>query len=434
MKPRSVLAILVAIILACFFSAGCSKPPEPQKDKAPSVAEKTAGSLTLFSWWTAGGEAEGLAELIKLFEKENPDVKVVNAAVAGGAGTNAKAVLKTRMLGGDPPETFQVHGGAELIDTWVKPGLMLPVQKVLDDNGWQGKFPASLLDMVSSNGQVYAIPANIHWGNALWINKKLIDENKLPPPENFDQWLSACKTLKAKSITPIAIGSRNKWPVLHLFESLLLSTAGPELYSDLFAGKAGWKDPKVGEALRRLAALMELANTDHAALTWDQACALVKDGKAAMTIMGDWANGYFKTQGWVPGVDYDAAAVPGTAGRFMVITDTFGVPKGAKNKEAAFAFLKAVGSAQGQLAFNLKKGSIPARIDVPSEQFDAISKKTMESFKTDVLVPSCAHGSAVREQFVTALSDQLSVFINEKDVAKALDALDFAAKDSELGQ
>ncbi|MBC8447322.1 MAG: hypothetical protein H8D78_06195, partial [Chloroflexi bacterium] len=72
------------------------------------------GQLVVGSWWTAGGEAEGLNGMFKIYGEKYPNVQIVNATTAGGAGTNFKAVLKTRLLGGDPPDTFQLHAGLEV--------------------------------------------------------------------------------------------------------------------------------------------------------------------------------------------------------------------------------------------------------------------------------------------------------------------------------
>ncbi|MDR7482072.1 MAG: hypothetical protein QN183_01360 [Armatimonadota bacterium] len=41
--------------------------------------------------------------MFEVYRKRHPRVEIINATVAGGAGTNAKAVLKSRMQGGDPP-------------------------------------------------------------------------------------------------------------------------------------------------------------------------------------------------------------------------------------------------------------------------------------------------------------------------------------------
>lgn len=59
------------------------------------------GKLEIFSWW-AGDEGPAPEALIRLYKQKYPGVEVINATVTGGAGVNARAVLKTRMLGGDP--------------------------------------------------------------------------------------------------------------------------------------------------------------------------------------------------------------------------------------------------------------------------------------------------------------------------------------------
>src|SRR4030042_4631562 len=105
---RRMLVAVVAIIVFVLVLSACGPA---------TAAPKT--QVEVFSWWTTGGEAAGLQKLMDQFNAANPKYEVINAAVAGGAGSNAKAVLKTRMLGGDPPDSFQVHMGHELIDTWV---------------------------------------------------------------------------------------------------------------------------------------------------------------------------------------------------------------------------------------------------------------------------------------------------------------------------
>ncbi|HTD47616.1 MAG TPA: ABC transporter substrate-binding protein, partial [bacterium] len=132
-----------------------------------------AGKLEIFSWWTAGGEAEALNAVFGIYHERYPAVQIVNATVAGGAGTNAKAVLKTRMLGGDPPDSFQVHAGHELIDTWVRNGSMEPLTGLFKAEGWTTAMPRGLLDILSYKGDIWSVPVNIHRANVLWYNKKI---------------------------------------------------------------------------------------------------------------------------------------------------------------------------------------------------------------------------------------------------------------------
>jgi len=76
------------------------------------------GRLEIFSWW-AGDEGPALEALIRRYNLLYPRVTVESATVVGGAGVVARAVLKTRMLGGEPPDSFQIHAGQALISTWV---------------------------------------------------------------------------------------------------------------------------------------------------------------------------------------------------------------------------------------------------------------------------------------------------------------------------
>jgi glucose/mannose transport system substrate-binding protein len=73
-----------------------------------------SGEVEVFTWWAEGSEKDGLDALVSVFNEQSPDVKFVNGAVAGGAGSDAKAVLASRLQTNDPPGTFQAHAGAEL--------------------------------------------------------------------------------------------------------------------------------------------------------------------------------------------------------------------------------------------------------------------------------------------------------------------------------
>ena len=119
-----------------------------------------SGDLEIFSWWTGGGEAAGLDALLAKFNEMYPEVNVINSAVAGGSGVNARAVLQTRLLAGDPPGTFQVHAGEELNAVWVAAGAMEPLNALYEENGWMEQFPQGLLDLISSEGNIYSVPVN----------------------------------------------------------------------------------------------------------------------------------------------------------------------------------------------------------------------------------------------------------------------------------
>jgi glucose/mannose transport system substrate-binding protein len=372
--------------------------------------------LVLFNHWTASGEADALADLLSLYQQYFPAVQVVNATVQAGSANSYDLTLRDRLLSGDPPDTFQVAAGYALLDTWARGRYLEPLTNLWRVEGWLDAFPPLLRDQVSLGGEIYAVPANVHRGNLLWYHRRLFEQHGLAPPTTFDALFDAAERLRARGVAPLAYGSRESADLAHLFETMLLGVAGPDFYRDLFAGRAAWTDPPVAEALRLLDRLLGYLNPDHQALTWDLAAALLQDGQAAMTLMGDWVKGYFTAHGWAPGADFDALPAPGTQGSYVVICDTFGLPRGVAGRAVTIGFLKLLGSVEGQNAFNPPKGSIPARLDAPRADYDAIAQRNRADFARDALVLSAAHGSATPELFADALRQTLVRYRERPDV------------------
>ena len=416
MKKKWLVVTAIILVLSMVLSACGSK------SSSGSGGKDASGKLEIFSWWTAGGEADGLKALLGVFHDQYPDIKVNNAAVAGGAGTNAKAVLATRMQGGDPPSTFQVHGGAELM-TWVDAGKMQPLDDLYKKNGWNDKFPKDLIDMVSKNGKIYAVPVDIHRGNVLWYNKKVFEDNNLQPPATFDDFFKVADKLKAKGITPLALGDKEIWPSIMIFEDILLAELGPDDYKKLWTGDVAFDSPKVKKSVDLFKKMLGYINDDHSSRAWQDASQLVADGKAGMNIMGDWAKGYYQSLKLEPNKDYGYITTPGTDGDFMVITDTFGLPKGVKKEQDVNKFLTVLGSVKGQDAFNTLKGSIPARTDADTSKYDVYGQKTIKDFKKDALTPSLAHGSAAPEAFLTKVTQAVNIFVTQKDEKQFIQSL-----------
>ncbi|PLR94699.1 ABC transporter substrate-binding protein [Bacillus sp. T33-2] len=422
---KSVFMLITLMLVLSSLLIGCADSETTSKDKED---KKTDGKkVELFSWWTRGGEADGLNAIIDSFAKSHKDIEVVNATVAGGAGSNAKAVLATRMQGGDPPDLFQVHAGAELNGSWVESGKMEPLTDLYEEEGWMDKFPESLISMISSDGEIYSVPVNIHRGNELWYNKKLFDENGLEVPKTFDDFFKVADALKKKGITPFGFGSKEGWESLHVFETVLVGTLGVDNYNKLWTGEQKFDSPEVKDALKTFLKMLSYANEDHPARSWQDAATLIQEDKAAMTIMGDWLQGYYTSVGMEANKDYGYAPSPNNGNIFMVVSDTFALPKGAKNSDAAREFLKVLGSVEGQDAFNPKKGSIPARIDAGKGDYSEYLKDQMEEFKTNELTASIAHGSAAKEGFVTEANKIVNTFVAQKDVDDAAKKLQEAA-------
>ena len=192
----------------------------------------------------------------------------------------------------------------------------------------------------------------------------------------------------------ICLSMGEQWTAMHLMEVVLLGELGPSAYSDLWTGTGDWSSPEVTAALVTYSDVLDHVNSDASGLTWQDAAQLVANGDAAFNIMGDWVDGDYVAKGFT---DYGWAPVPGTDGLYIALSDTFGLPKGAKNAELTKRFLGVLGSKEGQETFNKLKGSICARTDCDYSDFDAYLQSSAADWQVDTILPSVAHGAAASE-------------------------------------
>ena len=381
-------------------------------DAAPKAA------LEIFSYWTSGSEAAALKALLDLYKEQNPGVEIVNATVAGGNGSAALPVLQTRLLGGNPPDTWQTHPGSELFNRYVAAGKCEPVTQLYASEGWRKVVPAQLVNLTSQNGQTYCVLAGVHRANVLWYNKKVLEKQGITIGETltFQEFLAAAEKLKAAGVTPLAVGDSGIWTSTCLLENCLLGNLHASGWNDLCNNKIRWNDPRVLAAVRWYKQLLDFENPNHTALSWDQAIASVIEGKCAFSVMGDWAYGEFKKANQKDNEDFGWVNFPETEGSFDMVGDGFTLATGAPHRSEALQWLKTLGSKEGQLAFNKIKGSIPVRTDIDPKEFGPYHQWSMNSFAHDSIVPSVFEGEATTPAFQQALNDAVSAFSADKNV------------------
>src|SRR5919202_5166472 len=199
---------------------------------------RSAGQLEVFSWWTGGGEAHGLQALIKIWNKNHKSVPFKNETVAGGAGTNAKAVLAQRLAAHKPPDSFQGHAGAELQD-YIKAGQLEPIDSIYKQNKFGNIFPKQLIDQIRYKGHLYSVPVNIHRANILWYNPATLRKAGISgAPKTWPAFITALKKAKSADLIPLAVGEQ--WTQKHLLETVMISTLGPSGWSALWKKGANW--------------------------------------------------------------------------------------------------------------------------------------------------------------------------------------------------
>lgn len=426
----AVLLAAGALALSACSGGGTAPAGESGGDAGASGAtpwEGDASEVGVVTWWEAGSEKDGLDALVKVFETQNPDTKFVNAAIAGGGGSQAKQKLQADLAAGNPPDTFQAHAGAELSD-YISADQIVDVSGLYDELGLREAFPETLIERLTVDGKIYSVPSNIHRANVVWANPAVLKEAGIDPakaPADIDSWIADMEKVKAAGKTPITVGTA--WTQIHLFETILLADLGVEKYNGLWDGTTDWSGPEVTKAIGHFDKIMKLTDPALHNEDWQPALQPVIDGKAAYNVMGDWALSAYNAAGKKAGADKDYIyfPVPGTDGVFDFLADSFTLPKGSPHPGGVKAWLKTISSVEGQVAFNTVKGSIPARKDLPAEEiakFSEYQQDAITSFGKDVIVSSLAHGAAAPAAVSAAMSDSVKKFTEGASDAAAFQA------------
>eukprot|EP00828_Plagiopyla_frontata_P049522 TRINITY_DN9907_c0_g1_i3.p1 TRINITY_DN9907_c0_g1~~TRINITY_DN9907_c0_g1_i3.p1 ORF type:complete len:376 (+),score=132.68 TRINITY_DN9907_c0_g1_i3:565-1692(+) len=222
-----------------------------------------------------------------------------------------KQSILSMLEGGSPPDMFSYWAGAR-VQALVDENHLAPIDRVWSEAGLDKVFPAPVARACTYDGKKYCLPLTQHYV-AFFYNKGIFKKHGLAPPATWTQFRGVCKALKAAGVTPVALGTRERWPAQFWFDYLLLRMAGPQYRQRLMLGEASYGDPEVAEVFCQWRQLLEAGyfNATPSLLDWAEAAALVRSGKAAMTLTGTWVIGLFDGKmGWEQSKDYDFFQFP----------------------------------------------------------------------------------------------------------------------------
>jgi glucose/mannose transport system substrate-binding protein len=390
---------------------------------ASAVLSAQAGEVEVLHYWTSGGEAKSVAELKKIMQAQGHTWK--DFAVAGGGGDNAATALKSRVVSGNPPAAAQIKGPA--IQEWAAEGVLGNLDAVAKAEKWDSLLPKVVADVMKFKGNYVAAPVNVHRVNFVWANPEVLKKAGVAGmPKTYDEFFAAADKIKAAGLIPVAHGGQN-WQDFTTFESVVLGVGGAKFYNDALVkldAKAIGSDTmkKSLETFRKIKSYTDAAAPGR---DWNLATAMVMQGKAGFQFMGDWAKGEFLAAGKVPGKDFLCAAAPGTSTAYTFNVDSFAMfkLKAGDAQKAQADLAGAIMSPAFQEVFNLNKGSIPVRLNMKMDKFDDCAKLSSKDFvdtaKTGSLVPSVAHGMAIKPAAEGAIKDVVSQFWNDDKVTVA---------------
>ncbi|MDB6178324.1 extracellular solute-binding protein [Paracoccus sp. Z330] len=312
-----------------------------------------------------------MEQVIASFEEANPDIDVqLNNFDHEGYKTSIR-----NFLSADAPDLANWYAGNRM-KPFVDAGQFADVSDVWEENGLKESLASALPSMTFDDKQ-WGVPYTYYqWG--IYYNKDAYEAAgvELPGPEGvtWDQFVQSCEKFQAEEIDCVTTGTKALWPGAGIFDYMNLRTNGYEFHMQLTGGEVAWTDDRVKATFAEFAKVQPYITRNHAALDWQDAAALLVQGKAANYVMGNFAVAVFKEGGMTDenlGFMGFPTITEGVPRAEDAPTDTVHVTSGAKNPEDARKFLAYLATAEAQTTINNAMGQLPINKDatVGDDQF-----------------------------------------------------------------
>jgi raffinose/stachyose/melibiose transport system substrate-binding protein len=372
---RSSLAVIsaatVVLVAACGGGGG-----------GGSTSAASTGKVTL-TWWHNANTDPGKSAWQKVaddFAKANPNVSFKIVPMQNEQFTSkVPAALESN----DPPSLYQQWGGGSEA-TQVESGKLLDMTSSV--SSWIDQLGPSAKGW-QVDGKWYGVPYDYHIVG-FWYRMDLFKKAGITsPPTTMDELNAAVSKLKAAGITPIAIGSKDRWPDAFYWEYFVLREC-PQSTVTSSIQDSKFSDPCFAKAGEDLKAFMDTKPFQNGFLgTPSQqgagsSAGLVANGKAAMELQGDWEilvmpalasdKNFASHLGWFPFPAVNGGGGDPKAG----LGGGDGFSCTVKATDACAAFLKYVASAPVQRTL-VKQTAV----SIPSnpQANDAVSNPTMKT-------------------------------------------------------
>ncbi|RED57066.1 extracellular solute-binding protein [Cohnella phaseoli] len=289
------------------------------------------------AWWK---------EAIEGFKKKYPEVNVI-----ANMGPKINEQMKTRWIDDNPPDFLYFDGPDIPMEQLKTDG------KIMDLSGWfdealaedgqsliQDHFVKGMLTP-DKNGKIYVAPY-IFSTMGMFYDDKLLGDNQISPPQNFDELLAIGEKLKSQNVA--LLDYPGIYPV-YLFNGLitpaLAAEGGQELWTKVMNAEPGvFKSEPFIKVMKKLEVLRDqgLILKGTTALNHTQSQMEWLNRKAAFIPNGLWLEGEMKKD--IP-TDFQMKFIPSVlqdAGQKMATAPSavgFAIPAKAKNPKAAMAWL-----------------------------------------------------------------------------------------------
>ncbi|MRW89208.1 extracellular solute-binding protein [Duganella sp. FT80W] len=410
-RSRMVAGLLAALTLGVAGYAAATAP---------------APRAEVMHWWTSSSESAAVRKFADAYRAVGGTW--ADTAIAGA--DQAKAVAINRIVGGNPPTAAQFNTTKQFRDL-IDQGVLNNVDDIATRDHWDQLMPQPLLDVIKVQGHFYAVPVDVHMSTWIWYSKAAFKKAGIvKEPATPDELFATLDKLKAAGLIGLAHGGQ-PWQENILFQAMLANVGGKELYLQVLRDRSprainSEAFKRVLLAFKRLQGYVDAGSPNR---NWNDATALLINGKAGVQIMGDWAKGEFAAAKQSAGKDFGCIAGLGANVPYLIQGDAFVFPK-TKNADAVRAqklLATTMLAPSAQLEFNKIKGSLPilsnvdvSGMDVCAQAGAAILKEKSRAVGMIEVFLTPDQNGALQDVLTTYWNTRMPVEKAQKEIASAL--------------
>ncbi len=281
-------------------------------------------------------EAVGVfEELEKKFNETHDDIELVI-----DSPNDATTIMKTRFIREDYPDIIGI-GGDMNYSNFLDAGLLMDIS---DYEGLDSIKDVYLqmdkeLELVPQEG-VYAVPYAANAAGVLY-NKDIFDQYGWEIPTTWDEFIALCEDIQAEGLQPFFFGFRDTWTCLAPWNAIAVDLVDSDICSQVNRGEANFTD-NYREVAEKTRALLDYAQDDPFAYSYNDACTAFARGEAVMYPIGSYA--VPQIQSVNPDINIDSFVMPASEDASVNKLNSgndlqFSVLAESKHKEAAYEVL-----------------------------------------------------------------------------------------------
>jgi|GEM_PF-1053064 len=303
-----VVVVVVLVVIAAILATQKPAPPTTTTSAPPATSTSTPPATTSAPpttttsappqklvvygpWGVNTPEGQIFLQLIKPFEQQyNVKIEYVGTT---DYGTEAQQITS-----GSPPFDVVIFAPVSLARQLAEGGYLTDLTPYLQQSGIMSQLIPYYVEPVNVSGSIYGVPVDAWSKPGIYVYVPTLQKYGIPTPTeisqrwNWGQFLGYVQELKANGVVPLGSGAADQWPLVIVFEPIVYSLGGRDLYYAIMCHKISYTSPIVEQAFEFYLSLIASGAFGPSAFAASQhfvdVYALMKNGTVAMYFMGDW--------------------------------------------------------------------------------------------------------------------------------------------------